>query len=99
MDVLLALLTGAALIVLLLVVGVGAYVITEHLKRTHEAIQRIHWGVRAIERETDHLTTFAPPLIATFAQLDGGAKVIADRLSSAERRLATVARALGAKEG
>lgn len=99
MDVLLAFLTGTALIVLLAVVGIGAYVITEHLKRTHEAIQRIHWGVRAIERETDHLTAFAPPLIETFAGLDAGAKVIADRLSSAERRLAVVARAFGAKEG
>lgn len=99
MAVTLALLTAAALVVLLLVVGIGAYVITERLKGAHQAIQRIHWGVRAIEVETGHLTAQAPKLIEAFAQLDGGAKGIADRLSSAERRLATVARAMGAKEG
>jgi hypothetical protein len=95
----LALLTGAALLVLLLVVGIGAYVITERLKGAHQAIQRIHWGVRAIEVETGHLTAQAPTLIEGFAQLDGGAKVIAQRLASAEQRLAAVARAMGVKEG
>ena len=99
MDVLLAALTGAALIVLLLVVGIGVFVITEHLKNINATMAKISWGVRAIESETDLLTANVPPLIETFAGLDGGAKIIAERLSSAERRLAAAAQLLGAQKG
>lgn len=100
MEVLLAALTGAALVVLLLVVAVGVYLITEELKKINTTMAKISWGVRAIEGETDLLTAFVPPLIETFAGLDAGAKVIAERLTSAERRLAAAGGMLAAgKEG
>lgn len=98
MDVLLAALTGAALMVLLLVVGIGLYVITDSLKGINGSLAKISWGVRAIETETDLLTANVPPLIETFAGLDGGAKIIAERLASAERHLAGAARLLGAEK-
>lgn len=96
MEVLLAALTGAALVVLLLVVSIGVYLITEELKKINRHMAKISWGVRAIEGETDLLTAHVPPLIETFAGLDGGAKVIAERLSSAEHRLAGAGALLGA---
>ncbi len=97
MAVLLAWLTGAALIVLLVVVGVGVYLITEELKRINKVMGKISWGVRAIESETDMLTANVPPLIETFAVIDNGAKVIAERLGSAEGHLAGAAQLLGAE--
>ncbi len=100
MEVLLAALTGTALIVLLAVVAVGVYLITEELRKINKTMAKISWGVRAIEGETDLITAHVPPLIETFAGLDGGAKVIAERLTSAERRLAAAGRLLGVgKEG
>lgn len=93
---LLATLTGAALILLLLVVSVGVYLITEGLKGINKTMAKISWGVRAIESETDLLTANVPPLIETFTALDDGAKIIATRLSSAERRLVGAAQLLGA---
>ncbi|HEX4743779.1 MAG TPA: hypothetical protein VFW12_03820 [Candidatus Limnocylindria bacterium] len=99
METLLAALTGAALIVLLLVVAIGVYLITEELKKINRTMAKISWGVRAIEGETDLLTAHVPPLIETFAGLDGGAKVIAERLTSAERRLAAAGALLAAGKG
>lgn len=99
MEVLLAALTGVALIVLLLVVAIGVYLITEELKKINSHMAKISWGVRAIEGETDLLTAHVPPLIETFAGLDGGAKVIAERLTSAERRLAAAGALLAAGKG
>ncbi len=99
MAVLLAWLTVAALVVLLLVVSVGVYVITDSLQRINGTLAKISWGVRAIEKETDLLTANVPPLVEAFAGLDGGASVIAERLSSAERHLADAARRLGAEKG
>ena len=97
MAVLLAALTGAALLVLLLVVTVGVYVITQELKRINVTMAKISWGVRAIESETDLLTANVPPLVETFADLEGGAGIIAERLSSAEQRLGAAVELLGLK--
>ena len=97
MAVLLAALTGAALIVLLLVVTVGVYVITQELKKINVSMAKVSWGVRAIESETDLLTAHVPPLVETFAGLEEGAGVIAERLSSAERRLGGAVELLGLK--
>lgn len=93
---LLAKLTGAAFIVLLLVVGVGVYHITEALKGINQSMAKISWGVRAIEGETDLITSQVPALIDTFTVIDDGAKVIATRLTSAERHLAAAGALLGA---
>jgi hypothetical protein len=99
MTALLAWLTVAELIVLLLVVSIGVFVITDSLRRVNGTLARISWGVRAIETETGLLTVTVPPLIGTFKGLDGGAKAIASELSSAEQHLADAARLLGAEKG
>ena len=92
----LATLTAAAFIVLLLVVALGVYVIMEGLRDINRTMAKISWGVRAIEGETDLITSQVPPLIETFAVIDDGAKVIAQRLASAEGHLAAAGALLGA---
>lgn len=98
MDVLLALLTAIELIIVLAVVSYGVQTITHSLKSINRSLAKISWGVRAIESETDLLTANVPPLIDTFKGLDDGAKIIAERLSSAERHLASAAKMLGAEK-
>lgn len=92
----LAKLTAVAFVLLLLVVAVGVYLITEALKGTNQSLAKISWGVRAIEGETHLITSQVPPLIDTFAVIDDGAKIIAERLSSAERHLAAAGALLAA---
>jgi len=92
----LAKLTAVAFILLLLVVAIGVYYITEALIGVNRTMAKISWGVRAIEGETDLITSQVPPLIDTFTVIDDGAKVIAERLSSAERHLAAAGALLGA---
>ena len=98
-EVRLALATGIALIVLLLVVALGVYYITEALKGVNKSMAKISWGVRAIEGETDLITSQVPPLIETFTVIDDGAKIIATRLTSAEKNLAAAGRLLGVGKG
>jgi len=93
-----ALATALAFLLLLLVVAVGVFKITEALKGVNKSMAKISWGVRAIEGETALITQNVPPLIDTFAVIDDGAKIIATRLASAERHLAAAAQALGAGE-
>lgn len=92
----LAKLTAAEFVVLLLVVAIGVYYITEGLRSINKTMAKISWGVRAIEGETDLITSQVPPLIDTFTVIDDGAKIIADRLSSAEGHLAAAGALLGA---
>lgn len=92
----LAKLTAAAFIVLLLAVAIGVYCITEGLRDINKTMAKISWGVRAIEGETDLITSQVPPLIDTFTVIDDGAKIIAQRLSSAEGHLAAAGALLGA---
>lgn len=91
----LAKLTAVAFILLLLVVAIGVYYITEALIGVNRTMAKISWGVRAIEGETDLITSQVPPLIDTFTVIDDGAKVIAERLSSAEQHLAAAGALLG----
>jgi len=92
----LAKLTAVAFVLLLLVVALGVYRITEALKGINRTMAKISWGVRAIEGETDLITSQVPTLIDTFTVIDDGAKIIAERLSSAERHLAAAGALLGA---
>ena len=92
----LAKLTAVAFVLLLLVVALGVYYITEALKGINKTMAKISWGVRAIEGETDLITSQVPPLIEKFTAIDDGAKIIAARLSSAEQHLAAAGTLLGA---
>ncbi len=99
MDIELARLTAIAFILLLLVVAIGVYHITGALKGINKTMAKISWGVRAIEGETDLITSQVPPLIETFTVIDDGAKIIAARLTSAERNLAAAGQLLGVGKG
>jgi hypothetical protein len=98
-DIELARLTAIAFILLLAVVAIGVYHITEALKGINKTMAKISWGVRAIEGETDLITSQVPPLIETFTVIDDGAKIIAARLTSAERNLAAAGQLLGVGKG
>jgi len=95
---LLALATAIAFLLLLAVVAVGVYRITEALKGINRSMAKISWGVRAIEGEAALITQNVPPLVDTFTVIDDGAKIIAARLASAEGHLAAAAQVLGAGE-
>jgi len=91
----LARLTAVAFVLLLLVVALGVYYITEGLRSINKTMAKISWGVRAIEGETDLITSQVPPLIETFTVIDEGAQIIAARLTSAEQNLAAAGALLG----
>ena len=95
----LAKLTSVAFILLLLVVALGVYYIMQALRGINQTMAKISWGVRAIEGETDLITSQVPPLIETFTVIDDGAKIIAERLSSAEGHLAAAGQLLGVGKG
>jgi uncharacterized protein YoxC len=89
--VLLTFLSGLALLVLLVALAVALMRIQHHLERINVHAGKILWGVRAIERETDGLRDGLPQLRETLVGVVGGAGLIAERLESAERHLATIA--------
>jgi hypothetical protein len=98
-ELTLARITALAFLLLLVVVAVGVYQIMNALRGINRIMAKISWGVRAIEGETDLITSQVPPLIETFTVIDDGAKIIATRLSSAERNLAAAGRLLGVGKG
>ena len=95
----LAEITAVAFLLLLVVVAVGVYKIMDALRGINTVMAKISWGVRAIEGETDLITSQVPPLIETFTVIDDGAKIIATRLGSAERNLAAAGQLLGVGKG
>ena len=90
----LTLLSGLALLVLLVALAVALRSIQASLEHINQHAAKILWGVRAIERETDGLRDGLPTLRATLTDVVGGAGVIAERLGSAEQHLANAAEAL-----
>lgn len=98
-ELTLARITALAFVLLLVVVAVGVYQIMNALRGINRVMAKISWGVRAIEGETDLITSQVPPLIETFTVIDDGAKIIATRLSSAERNLAAAGQLLGVGKG
>ena len=98
-ELTLARITAFAFILLLVVVAVGVYQIMNALRGINRVMAKISWGVRAIEGETDLITSQVPPLIETFTVIDDGAKIIATRLTSAEKHLAAAGQLLGVGKG
>jgi hypothetical protein len=95
----LTLLSGLALLVLLVALAVALRSIQGSLDRINIHAAKILWGVRAIERETDGLRDGLPALRATLSDVVGGAGVVAERLGSADRHLANAAEALSGPRG
>lgn len=98
-ELTLARITAFAFILLLVVVALGVYQIMNALRGINRVMAKISWGVRAIEGETDLITSQVPPLIETFTVIDDGAKIIATRLTSAEKHLAAAGQLLGVGKG
>ena len=98
-ELTLARISAAAFLLLLVVVALGVYQIMNALRGINKVMAKISWGVRAIEGETDLITSQLPPLIETFTVIDDGAKIIAARLTSAEKHLAAAGQLLGVGKG
>jgi uncharacterized protein YoxC len=92
--ILLTLLSGLALIVLLVALAIGLFRIQTSLDGINVNASKILWGVRAIEHETDPLRAGLPELRATLTDVVGGAGVIAERLTAADQHLGAAAEAL-----
>lgn len=93
--ILLTILSSLALLVLLIALALALRSIQQSLEGINVNASKILWGVRAIERETDPLREGLPQLRATLTEVVGGAGVIAERLTSADRHLGAAADALG----
>lgn len=92
--VLLTALSGLALLALLVALARALRSIQASLEGINVHASKILWGVRAIERETDPLRDGLPQLRATLTDVVGGAGVIAERLTSADRHLGSAVEAL-----
>ena len=97
MTVLLTLLSGLALIVLLVALALALHRIQAALASINVHVSKILWGVRAIERETGPLRGGLPLLRANLTDVVSGAGVIAERLASADQHLCVVCQKLVGK--
>jgi len=91
MELLLALLSGLALLTFLVVVLVILDRIRSALAGIDISMARIAMGVRAIEAETAILPAALPTTASTLTQITGGAEALAGILASADARLAALA--------
>ena len=92
--ILLTALSCLALLVLLVALAIALYRVQASLERINVHVGKIHWGVRAIERETEPLRDGLPQLRTTLTGVVEGAGAIAQRLESADRHLGVAADAL-----
>lgn len=96
MQLLLTILSGVALLALLLVLLVALTRVQKALDGINVSLEKIAMGVRAIETETAILKAEAPTTLAAVTALADGGEVIARHLGSAEARLDQIAASLGA---
>jgi hypothetical protein len=97
MQLLLTVLSGLALLTLLVVLLAALIRVQKALDGINVSMSKIAMGVRAIESETGLLKAGAPTTLAAVTALADGGEVIAARLSSAEARLDAIAVSLGSK--
>jgi len=95
MLLLLTVLSGIAVVALLIVLLVALRQVHNGLENVHVSVQKIAWGVRAIEQETAILKSEAPTTLAGLTGIADGGEEIAAGLSSADARLASLAASLG----
>ena len=91
MEVLLAILSGAALIVLLAVVLAMLDRIRKSLAGINISLSKVAMGVRAIEAETAMLPALLPTTSTALTQITEGAEALAGVLASADGHLAQLA--------
>ena len=92
----LTILTGLELTVLLVALAIALVLIRHALESIAGTLDKIAWGVRAIETETAPLPGQVGQLNSGLTALSGGLKQAAVHFTSADGNLKRVAGALGA---
>ncbi len=94
---LLTILTVVAGAVLLIALGIGLWHIAMALENIASSLDKIAYGVRAIDTETSPLPTCIDGINGSLAPVVGGFEVVGAELTSADRHLGNVAGLLGVK--
>ncbi|MDQ3634565.1 MAG: hypothetical protein M3405_08665 [Acidobacteriota bacterium] len=94
---LLTILTIAAAAVLLIALGIGLYFIALALEGISSSLDKIAYGVRAIETETSPLPECIDGINGSLSPVVGGFEAVGESLTSADAHLGNVAGALGIK--
>lgn len=94
---LLTILTVLAGAVLLVALGIGLFNIACALEGIASSLDKIAYGVRAIEVETSPLPECIDGINGSLAPVVGGFEAVGGSLTSADTHLGTIAGALGVK--
>jgi hypothetical protein len=94
---LLTILTVVAGAVLLIALGIGLWQIAMALENIGSSLDKIAYGVRAIDVETSPLPTCIDGINGSLAPVVGGFEIVGEQLTSADRHLGNVAGLLGVK--
>lgn len=91
----LTILTGAELVVLLVALAIALVLIRHALESIARTLDKIAWGVRAIETETGALPQRLTDLNFGLSALSGGLKQTATHFMNADGSLKNMAEGLG----
>ncbi len=94
---LLTILTILAAAVLLIALGIGLWQIAMALEGIGSSLDKIAYGVRAIEVETSPLPECIDGINGSLAPVVGGFEAVGASLTSADKHLGNIAVALGVK--
>ena len=92
---LLTILSIAAAAVLLIALGIGLFYIALALEGIASSLNKVAYGVRAIETETSPLPGCIDGINGSLAPVVGGFAAVGESLTSADLHLGDVARVLG----
>ena len=93
MELLLTILTGLAGAILLVALVVSLFLILRALQSVRKYMEKITWGVRAIEKETEMLGG-VETLNGGLTALAGGLESVASHFTNVDRNVGTVGEAL-----
>lgn len=94
---LLTILTIVAAAILLIALGIGLFNIALALEGIGSSMDKIAYGVRAIEVETNPLPECIDGINGSLAPVVGGFEAVGGSLTSADMHLGNIAGALGVK--
>ncbi len=97
MVLLLTILTILAAAVLLIALGIGLWQIALSLEGIGSSMDKIAYGVRAIDTETKPLPEMIDGINGSLAPVVGGFEVVGAELTSADKHLGNLAGILGVK--
>ena len=92
---LLTILTAVAAAILLIALGIGLLKIAVALECIGISLDKIGWGVRAIEKETAPLPVCIDGINSSLAPVVGGFEAVGGSLTNADNNLGKVAKSLG----